>query len=481
MPQDYLARFGLDTFRPHQEAVCSDVIAGHDVLLVMPTGAGKSLCYQLPALARTGVALVISPLIALMQDQADKLNSLGLRAAALHSGLNREAQRHICRLYLHQQLDYLFISPERFGVVGFTEMLAKRQLALIAVDEAHCISQWGYDFRPDYRLLKQHLPQLRPTPIIALTATATAQVQADIAAQLSVTNTGQSLKPHIHGFWRDNIAITVRHTGSKERSAQCMHLLSNPERRPAICYTISRKVADELAATLNTQFPTAAYHAGLSHERRLAIQHAFIHGDIQVICATIAFGMGIDKADIRSVIHIGLPATLAGYYQEIGRSGRDGKPAQAWLLHNGSDQRVHQWLLTRDFPAVTDMQQRLAHFPTQGISAQQWLAEQTDQLAARNDLDRLIAHGGLERNKGLIFIGDPHWYKAYAVQREQRLNQLTAMSRYTEYEQCRMQQLVHYFGDQSEQVCGHCDQCIAKIRSGVGITRTIARAVARIA
>src|SRR3954469_795723 len=197
--------FGFSGFRANQEAVCRAATDGRDVLLVMPTGAGKSLCYQLPAIARKGTALVISPLIALMDDQASKLSALGLRVARIHSGLSRDEARQACRDYLDGTLQFLFIAPERMRVPGFPQMLAKRKPALIAIDEAHCISQWGHDFRPDYRTLGDHLPSLRPAPVIALTATATPLVQNDIAAQLGLN----APKHFIHGFRRENIAIEV--------------------------------------------------------------------------------------------------------------------------------------------------------------------------------------------------------------------------------------------------------------------------------
>ena len=286
--------FGFARFRANQLEVCEAAVAGRDLLLVMPTGAGKSLCYQLPALARGGTALVISPLIALMDDQAAKLAALGLR------------------------------------VPGFPEMLAKRKLALIAIDEAHCISQWGHDFRPDYRMLGEYLPSLRggdePVPVLAMTATATPSVQADITAQLGME------KPalFIHGFRRDNLAIEVVELPVQERAGVIARLLAAPERRPAIVYATSRKQAAQLAAELcQGRLAAAAYHAGLEAETRERVQTAFQAGELEVVVATIAFGMGIDKADIRTVIHAGLPATLEGYYQEIGRAGRDGAKSRA--------------------------------------------------------------------------------------------------------------------------------------------------------
>jgi DNA topoisomerase-3 len=250
--------FGHDRFRPHQEAVCRAATEGKDLLLVMPTGAGKSLCYQLPGLARGGTTLVVSPLIALMEDQVSKLRALGLRAERIHSGRERTESRQVCADYLAGALDFLFIAPERLGVPGFPELLAKRKPSLIAVDEAHCISQWGHDFRPDYRLLGQRLPQLRPAPVIALTATATPTVQRDISAQLALGPLA-----FIHGFRRDNLEIEAIEVPPGERLAVAQRLLEDPARRPAILYAPTRKVAESVADGLDGRLRVAAYHAGL--------------------------------------------------------------------------------------------------------------------------------------------------------------------------------------------------------------------------
>src|ERR1700742_2611307 len=235
--------FGFSGFRANQEAVCRAATEGRDVLLVMPTGAGKSLCYQLPALALGGTALVISPLIALMDDQAAKLDALGLRVARIHSGLSREDSRQACRDYLAGELDFLFIAPERMRVPGFPEMLAKRKPALVAIDEAHCISHWGHDFRPDYRTLGQYLPALRPAPIIALTATATPAVQEDILVQLNLQNPAV----FITGFRRETLAVEVLELSKPQRAEFALKQLKKDGARPAILYAGSRKQAEELA------------------------------------------------------------------------------------------------------------------------------------------------------------------------------------------------------------------------------------------
>ena len=310
--------FGFREFRANQEAVCDAVIAGRDALLVMPTGTGKSLCYQVPAIARGGTALVVSPLIALMEDQVGKLSALGLNVASIHSGLDRAMARDACRRYLEGRLQFLFVAPERLRIPGFTEMLTKRKPSLIAIDEAHCISQWGHDFRPDYRMLRQNIRRLRPAPVVALTATATPVVQNDIIEQLGIDKAAR----FIHGFRRDNLAIESVEVSRPRRTELVQEILSSPERRPAIVYAPTRKDAEQAAAELARKFHSAAYHAGLDSETRERIQRRFLSGQLEIVVATIAFGMGIDKADVRTVIHIGMPASLEAFYQEIGRAGQ---------------------------------------------------------------------------------------------------------------------------------------------------------------
>src|SRR5581483_3087089 len=250
-------------------------------------GAGKSLCYQLPAIARAqrspgSAALVVSPLIALMDDQAAKLAAKGLRVARIHSGLPREDAREACRAWLDGKLQFLFIAPERLRVTGFPEMLARRKPSLIAIDEAHCISGWGHDFRPDYRMLGQHLPNLRPAPVIALTATATPLVQRDIAEQLQLQRPARM----VHGFRRDNIAIEVVEVPPAARSALAREILKVPERRPAIVYVPTRKQAEAVASELAADYRAEAYHAGLDAKHRQRVQEDFLSGAAEVMVAT---------------------------------------------------------------------------------------------------------------------------------------------------------------------------------------------------
>jgi RecQ family ATP-dependent DNA helicase len=457
--------FGFAQFRVNQEEVCRAAIDGRDLLLVMPTGAGKSLCYQLPAIARGGTALVISPLIALMEDQAAKLISLGLRVARIHSGLDRAQSRQACVDYLQGSLQFLFIAPERLRVPGFPEMLAKKQLALIAIDEAHCISQWGHDFRPDYRTLGQYLPALRgaeePAPVLALTATATPTVQADIVAQLGMVRPAK----FIHGFRRDNLAIEVVEVPVPQRAGTILNLLADSTRRPAIVYATSRKQSEALAEELSRKIRAAAYHAGLDAETRERVQRAFQAGELEVVVATIAFGMGIDKADIRTVIHAGLPGTLEGYYQEIGRAGRDGALSRTYLMHSYADQRTHGFFLNRDYPPAAHLDQVFRGLgeepaPIEELRTASRLSEEEFDKA----LEKLEIHGGARVDFGSprrVTRGATGWKKTYTVQAQFRAEQFEKVVRYTELSECRMAALVRHFGDEEDasQPCGKCDAC----------------------
>ena len=455
--------FGFAGFRANQEEVCRAAIEGRDLLLVMPTGAGKSLCYQLPAIALGGTALVISPLIALMEDQVAKLSSLGLRVARIHSGLDRGVSRQACVDYLRGALDFLFIAPERLRVPGFPEMLAKRKLALIAIDEAHCISQWGHDFRPDYRMLGQYLPALRngsgAVPVLALTATATPAVQKDIVSQLGM----HEPELFVHGFRRNNLAIEVVEMPVPERSQAIRKLLSDRKRRPAIVYATSRKQSERLAEELSARMPAAAYHAGLDADTRERVQSAFQEGELEVVVATIAFGMGIDKADIRTIIHAGLPSTLEGYYQEIGRAGRDGAASRTYLMHSYADQRTQDFFLNRDYPPTDQLQQVFRALgeevqPVDELRAKSRLSDEEFDKA----LEKLEIHGGARVDfGGNVAAGGPGWKKTYAVQAQFRAEQMDKVLRYTESSECRMAALVRHFGDveDASRPCGMCDVC----------------------
>lgn len=450
--------FGHDAFRPHQEAVCADVVAGHDVLLVMPTGAGKSLCYQLPGLLRDGTTLVISPLIALMEDQVAKLVAQGLRAERIHSGRDRESSRTACRRYLAGDLDFLFIAPERLGVPGFPELLQKGKLALLAVDEAHCISMWGHDFRPDYRLVGERLMGLRPTPVIAMTATATSRVQEDIAEQLGLQNP----RRHIHGFRRTNIAIEVVQAAYGERAAIASRVLQGENRLPAIVYASTRKQAEEAAKALSAVAPAAAYHAGLETSVRQRVQDAFIAGDIKIVVATIAFGMGIDKADIRTVLHLSLSGAVENYYQEIGRAGRDGQAARAVLLFSPDDARTHEFLLRKNYPELKTLRVVYGRVAAEGTPRLAACDEASEEDMAALDKLRALGAVRIDARDTVLRTDSKGWEKTYQRQRDHRAFQIEEMERYAvSRDVCRMVALIRHFGDTDDSggPCGKCDVC----------------------
>jgi ATP-dependent DNA helicase RecQ len=477
--------FGHRAFRAHQQAVCEAAAAGRDVLLVMPTGAGKSLCYQLPALAlrssgHIGTALVISPLIALMDDQAAKLTALGLRVARIHSGLSRDDARQSCRDYLDGSLDFLFIAPERLRVPGFPEMLAKRKPVLVAIDEAHCISAWGHDFRPDYRTLGQYLPSLRPAPIIALTATATPTVQRDIALQLNLQNPAI----FITGFRRDNLAIQAIELSKPQRPDFALNLLKDAAARPAIIYAQSRKDAEEYASKFHKHFPTAAYHAGLDPATRDRVQRAFLSGKLDVVVATVAFGMGVDKADVRTVIHVALPGSVEAYYQEIGRAGRDGQPSRTILLHGFADRRLQEFFLEKNYPPTSDLERVAVCLPVDftpvDVLHNALLKKRTpiDRETLDRTIEKLLVAGIAQMDiNGDVRLSDDQqpgktkWQSAYETQVSIRRSQIDSMIAFAESTTCRMASLVQHFGDTTDKLttCGLCDICNP---SGSGAAQT---------
>ncbi|HUI16675.1 MAG TPA: DNA helicase RecQ [Alphaproteobacteria bacterium] len=395
--------FGYDSFRGEQEAIIAHVVAGGDALVLMPTGAGKSLCYQIPALIRPGVGVVVSPLIALMKDQVDALRQAGVRAAALNSSLPPGEAAGIERALAEGRLDLVYIAPERLTLPRTLELLARARIALFAIDEAHCVSQWGHDFRPEYLALSVLHERFPAVPRIALTATADSVTRRDIALRLAL---GES-RVFASGFDRPNIRYRV--VDKREPRAQLLAFIETGHAGDAgIVYCRTRKGTDELAAWLAGKGRTALpYHAGLEPELRARHQDRFLKEEAVVIVATVAFGMGIDKPNVRFVAHVDAPKSLEAYYQETGRAGRDGLPADAWMLYGMAD--------------VTALRGMLA----------------------RSELDETQKR--IERQK------------------------LDALLGYCETTRCRRQTLLGYFGERDHGACGNCDTCLAPAAAWDGL------------
>lgn len=324
--------FGYESFRPLQEEAMREALSGNDTFVLMPTGGGKSLCYQLPALAKGGLTIVVSPLIALMKDQVDALEEAGVAATYLNSTLsNAESRERLAKLY-NGEYRLLYVAPERLMLPEMLDRLAGWQPGLIAIDEAHCISEWGHDFRPEYRQIATLRGRFPETPVMALTATATDRVREDIVSQLQLRNPSR----FVASFNRGN--LTYRVVARSQPLNQILDVVKRHDGESGIIYCASRNATERLAKRLSEQgLRCAAYHAGLDAATRSKNQEAFIRDEIQIVCATIAFGMGIDKPDVRFVIHHDLPKNIEGYYQETGRAGRDGLPAECVLLFNASD------------------------------------------------------------------------------------------------------------------------------------------------
>jgi ATP-dependent DNA helicase RecQ len=394
-PQLLHSVFGHATFRPYQEDIVNQLVAGGDALVIMPTGGGKSLCYQLPALVRDGVGIVVSPLIALMHDQVVALRQLGVRAEYLNSSLDANDARRVEQALAAGELDLLYVAPERLMTERFLAQLERTRIALFAIDEAHCVSQWGHDFRPEYVQLSVLHERFPAIPRIALTATADAPTRAEIAERLQL----DAARHFVTGFDRPNIRYHVRVDASNARDELLRFIETRHAGAAGIVYCLSRKRVDETAAWLNARGLTAlAYHAGMDAAARRRTQEKFLADDGVIVVATIAFGMGIDKPDVRFVAHLNLPKSLEAYYQETGRAGRDGAPAEAWMRYSLSD----VILLKR--------------------------------MQDESDADE--AHKRVEARK------------------------LDAMLGYCELTTCRRQSLLGYFGDAPSAPCGNCDNCL---------------------
>jgi ATP-dependent DNA helicase RecQ len=394
--------FGYSSFRPPQQDIIDTLIAGGDALVLMPTGGGKSLCYQIPALVRPGCAVVVSPLIALMQDQVDALKQLGVRASFLNSTLSASAARAVENALLGGELDLLYVAPERLFQPQTHALLRQTRIALFAIDEAHCVSQWGHDFRADYLQLERLHQEFPEVPRIALTATADQRTRAEIVTRLALGGP----RHFIAGFDRPNIRYRI---GLKQNpQTQLLRFLREEHPGDAgIVYCMSRNKTEEVARWLSDSgFNALAYHAGMDAQTRAANQSRFLREDGVIVVATIAFGMGIDKPDVRFVAHLDLPKTVESYYQETGRAGRDGLPADAWMIYGLQD--------------VIKLRQMLE-------------GSQGDESHRRAEQQRLNAMLGL-----------------------------------CEITSCRRHALLHYFGEDSPPACGNCDMCLEPVATWDG-------------
>ncbi len=455
-------RFGLQQFRPGQREAALALLEGRDLVAVMPTGAGKSLCFQLPALLLPGPTVVVSPLIALMKDQVDKLRARGIEAAALHSGLPSGERAAVESAMTSGRLRLLYIAPERLGSGAFRESLRRLNPARLVVDEAHCISQWGHDFRPDYRRLAGVRASLG-VPAAAFTATATPDVRADIAAQLGLVNPLDL----ITGFERANLTLAVETCRGREEKAAALSRLVGDMGPPGIVYAATRKNVELWADHLTgLGLRTGRYHAGLSDEARADVQDRFLAGRLDVIVATNAFGMGIDKADLRFVAHVEIPGSVEAYYQEAGRAGRDGLPARCTLLFSPADVRTQEFFLAGSNPAANvlrdvwrllgegrsdeEITDRLGHDAAGSMSA----------ATAVRLLRRTAESGGISPGQGPMPLDEAA--RRHKAQRDRE--RLDTMVRYAFSRGCRTRFVFDYFAGGARggaaPRCGTCDVCL---------------------
>lgn len=468
-------RFGHDRFREGQEPIVEKILEGQDSLVVMPTGAGKSLCYQLPAVALGGTTLVVSPLIALMKDQVDGLQRRGIRATFINSTIPPQERRERLVGLREGRFELLYVAPERFSD-RFVEFLGLCDIRLLAIDEAHCVSQWGHDFRPDYLRLGAVREALNKPTTVALTATATPEVQADILKTLRMPNAHVL----VQGFERQNLAIEVLSvSGLHEKRRRLPGLVG---KETTLVYAATRKGVEKAARCLTEAgIECGVYHGGLDNSARSSVQEAFLEGRLRVVVATNAFGMGVDRADVRRVVHWDLPGSLEAYYQEIGRAGRDGLPAAATLLFNAADKRTQEFFIRMGHPPLEDVYrlyerlQGMKHNPV--VTQPEVLADcfGDDPNALRtvdSCLSVLRREGWASRahspDPGLVAIRlrDPSLRleldeAKLLRRRDSEYAKLDAMLAFPKGG-CRMHTLMRYFGETPPpETCGHCDRCLS--------------------